>query len=214
MLNVLGVTRFLDFSFSIGSIRVPLTLPIGVLPYPVTFLCTDLISELYGKARASFVVWCGLLVNIWLFFILWIGGWLPGVDSESPNGDPIFSIVQAAALGSVVGSMIAYLAAQFCDVHIFHALKRLTNGRHLWIRNNGSTIVSQFVDTFAVLTIAHFYAGILPIDAELPVWPQLWVFIGSAYVFKLLCALVDTIPAYIARDWLARYLAIDPRRVH
>ena len=110
--------------------------------------------------------------------------------------------------------MIAYLAAQLCDVHVFHALKRLTNGRHLWIRNNGSTMISQFVDTFAVLTIAHFYARILPIDAELPVWPQLWAFIGSAYVFKLLCALLDTIPAYIARDWLARYLSIDPRSVH
>lgn len=214
MLNILGVTRFLDFSFSIGDLKIPLTLPIGVLPYPITFLCTDLISELYGKARANFVVWCGLLVNLWLFFILFMGGVLPGNDSMTPNGDPIFTIVQQAALGSVVGSMIAYLVAQFCDVHIFHALKRLTKGRHLWIRNNGSTLISQFVDTFAVLTIAHFYAGLLPISDAEPIWPQLWAFIGSAYVFKVVCALADTGPAYLARNWLARYLHIDPRLVH
>lgn len=214
MLNVLGVTRFLDMSFSIGNLKIPLVLPIGVLPYPITFLCTDLISELYGKARANFVVWCGLIVNLWLFFILYVGGWLPGSDSLTEHGDPIFATVQKAALGSVVGSMIAYLAAQFCDVHIFHALKRLTKGRHLWIRNNGSTLVSQFVDTFAVLTIAHFYARLLPIDDSLPVWPQIWAFIGSAYVFKVICALADTGPAYIARNSLARYLSVDPRQVH
>ena len=214
MLNILGVTRFLDFSFTVSGVRIPLTLPIGVLPYPVTFLCTDLISELYGKARANFVVWCGLLVNLWLFLVLFVGGWLPGSDGTTECGDGIFTAVQTAALGSVVGSMIAYLAAQLCDVHVFHWLKRLTNGRHLWIRNNGSTLISQFVDTFAVLTIAHFYAGLLPVDETRPIWPQLWLFIGSAYVFKAMCAAVDTVPAYVARDWLARYLVVDPRTTH
>ena len=88
MLNVLGVTRFLDFSFTVGTLSIPLKLPIGVLPYPVTFLCTDLISEIYGRARANFVVWSGLIVNLWLFFILWFGGWLPGADSKTPEWRP------------------------------------------------------------------------------------------------------------------------------
>lgn len=207
MLNILGVTRFIDLSFEIAGKKIPLTLPLGVLPYPITFLCTDLISELFGRAKASFLVWVGFLANVWLFFILWLGGVLPGTDS------PVFDTVQQAALGSVVGSMIAYLAAQFCDVHVFHLVKRATKGKHLWLRNNAYTLFSQFVDTFAVLTLAHFYADILGIDDANP-WPALWTIIGSAYVFKLVCALLDTIPAYLLRDWLAKYLEVDPESVH
>jgi hypothetical protein len=85
----------------------------------------------------------------------------------------------------------------------------LTKGRHLWLRNNGSTLVSQFVDTFAVITITHFYAQGLPIDAGQPLWPQLWVFIGSGYAFKATVALLDTLPFYLGVRWLGDYLEID-----
>ena len=105
--------------------------------------------------------------------------------------------------------MAAYLTAQLVDVQIFHFWKRLTGGRHLWLRNNGSTLVSQFVDTFVVTTFAHFYLGALPLEAGRAVWPQLWVFIGTAYVFKLLVALVDTVPFYIGTAWLRRYLEVE-----
>ena len=210
MLNVLGVTRMVDLSFSLGSWRLPLAVPIGVLPYPVTFLCTDLVSELYGRSRANVLVWVGLLCNVWLFFILWLAGALPHAGGD----DSAFLTVRTAALGSVVGSMIASLAAQLCDVHVFHAVKRWTDGRHLWLRNNVSTLVSQFVDTFAVLTIAHYWAGILPIDETQPVWPQLAAIIAAAYVFKAACAVLDTGPAYLLRDRLAGYLDVDPRATH
>ena len=63
MLNILGISRFLDLSLQIGSWTIPFSIAIGVLPYPLTFLCTDFISEIYGKKRAAFVVWLGLLVN-------------------------------------------------------------------------------------------------------------------------------------------------------
>ena len=104
--------------------------------------------------------------------------------------------------------MCAYLAAQLCDVHLFHFWKRLTGGRHMWLRNNGSTMVSQFVDSFAVITITHFYAGALPIDREGEVWPQLWVFIFSGYLFKFFSAAVDTVPFYLGSRWLRRYLRL------
>ena len=74
MLNILGISRQIDLSFNLGSIRVPFVVFVGVLPYPLTFLCTDLISELYGKRRARMLVWIGLILNIWVLFILWIGG--------------------------------------------------------------------------------------------------------------------------------------------
>ena len=150
MLNVLGLTRFIDLSFTVMGVDVPMPLAVGVLPYPITFLCTDIISELYGRKRASNVVWVGFGLNIWVAFILWLGGVLPpelpidaatGLPPEGTDGRLFFQ-VQHLAFGSVVASMGAYLLAQLCDVHLFHFWKRLTGGAHLWLRNNASTIAA------------------------------------------------------------------------
>jgi len=222
MLNILGVSRFIDFSFECFGIRIPVPLAIGVFPYPITFLCTDFISELYGRHRANFVVWVGLLLNLWVVLFIWLGGVLPPTPDLNPvTGLPAtdaydfaFFRIRMLTMGAVVASMAAYLAAQFCDVFLFHFWKGLTRGRHLWLRNNGSTLVSQFVDTFAVITITHFYARGLPIDAGQPIWPQLWVFIGSGYVFKACVALLDTLPFYLGVRWLSGYLEIDPTLEH
>ena len=77
MLNILGVSRFIDFSFDVGGVRIPMALAVGVLPYPITFLCTDFISELYGQARANFLVWVGLLLNLYVITFLYLGGIMP-----------------------------------------------------------------------------------------------------------------------------------------
>lgn len=212
MLNIIGITRFLDLSFTVFGFEIPMPLAVGVLPYPLTFLCTDFISEIYGRRRANDMVIVGFLVNVWIVFIFWVGGLLPGFDQPVPGPDgrlPVFFEVRTLTLGAVTASMIAYLTAQLIDVHIFHFWKRLTDGRHLWLRNNGSTLVSQFVDSFAVITITHFYAAALPVDSQQPIWPQLWTFILTAYVFKMLSALVDTVPFYLGTAWLRRYLHLD-----
>lgn len=220
MLNILGVTRFIDLSFTIGGLQIPFLLAVGVLPYPVTFLCTDFISEFYGRKRANFVVMVGLVLNLWVLFIVWLGGVLnppplgpDGLPTPETHGYAFF-VVRQLAFGAVVASMLAYLAAQLCDVYLFHFWKRLTKGKHLWLRNNGSTLASQFVDTVAVILITHFYARGLPIDADRDLWPQLLVFIGSGYVFKMVAALADTVPFYLGTAWLSRYLQIDPNREH
>ncbi len=217
MLNLLGITRFLDLSFTVGGVTIPMPLAVGVLPYPITFLCTDLISELYGRRRAAFVVWVGLVLNLWVVFILWLGSVLPGFDApveDAAGRLPLFFEIKKLTFGAVAASMIAYLVAQFVDVYVFHFWKNLTKGKHLWLRNNGSTMVSQFVDTTAVITITHFYAGALPVDEALPIWPQLGVFIASGYVYKFTCAALDTGPFYLAVRWLSRYLQINPRHEH
>jgi uncharacterized PurR-regulated membrane protein YhhQ (DUF165 family) len=251
MLNILGISRFLVL-FSIDATETgravswgqwastaegwSFALAIGVLPYPVTFLCTDLISEFYGRRRANWVVTVGFLLNVWVVFILYIGGimpqipvmdpqtGLPPIDSVSvidgnisdPNSFAFYQI-RALTFGAVTASMIAYLAAQFCDVYLFHFWKRLTKGKHLWLRNNGSTIVSQAVDTVAVILITHFYAHALPIPADLPaneLIQKLLMFIITGYVFKLVIALFDTIPFYLITAILKRYLEFDPMTEH
>lgn len=208
MLNLIGITRIVDLSFTVPGLgwHVPMQVAVGVLPYPITFLCTDFISELYGRSRANWLVAVGFLLNLWIVVVLWIGGALPGF--ETAQG--VFSGIRAGAFGAIAASMIAYLAAQLIDVHLFHFWKNLTRGRHLWLRNNGSTLISQIVDTVAVILITHYWAGALPMKPDESVSSQLVTYIASGYVFKMVAALVDTVPFYIGSFWMARYLRLPP----
>ena len=218
MLNILGISRFIDLSFTLFGINVPFILFVGVLPYPITFLCTDFISELYGKHRANMVVWTGLFLNIWVIFIIWIGGILPPqpeILAETglpPLDDPnrVFFEIRKLTFGATTASMIAYLTAQFVDVHVFHFLKKLTNGKHLWLRNNGSTLTSQLVDSISVVLITYFYAHAIIVPAGQTVGKSLSILFRSNYVFNMTAALLDTIPFYIGVNRLSKYLQIDP----
>jgi uncharacterized integral membrane protein (TIGR00697 family) len=226
MLNILGISRFIKLAeLTTGSgTTLTFAIAVGVLPYPITFLCTDFISEFYGRKRANFVVFVGLILNIWVVIVLWLGGILPGFEALDPaTGEivrdaagrlPVFFEIRALTFGAVTASMIAYMAAQFCDVYVFHFWKRVTKGRLLWVRNNGSTMVSQLVDTTAVILITHYYAHALPVDPDQPLGRQLAVFIATGYSFKFLVAAVDTLPFYIGVKYLSRYLRLDPTREH
>lgn len=226
MLNILGITRFIKLYelTTTGGTTLTFAIAIGVLPYPMTFLCTDFISEFYGRRRANFVVLVGLLLNFWVVFILWLGGILPGFENVDPTtGEilrdaagrlPVFFEVRALTFGAVTASMIAYMAAQFCDVYVFHFWKRVTRGRLLWVRNNGSTMVSQLVDTTAVILITHYYAHALPVDTAQPLARQLALFIATGYAFKFVAAALDTIPFYAGVRYLSGYLQLDPTREH
>jgi len=226
MLNILGITRFIKLgelhTEAFGTLVFAVA--IGVLPYPMTFLCTDFISEFYGRRRANAVVTVGLLLNLWVVFIMWLGGVLPGFETVDPaTGEivrdaagrlPIFFEVRALTFGAVTASMVAYMAAQFCDVYVFHFWKRVTKGRLLWVRNNGSTMVSQLVDTVAVILITHYYAHALPVDPDRGIAGQLALYIATGYAFKFVAAALDTIPFYLGVRWLSRYLRFDPLREH
>ncbi|XAL99015.1 queuosine precursor transporter [Phycisphaeraceae bacterium D3-23] len=251
MLNILGISRFIVLASMGGDAgwkwgvwgEVSFALAVGVLPYPLTFLCTDLISEFYGRRRANAVVWVGLVLNVWVMLILWVGGKLPmapemvsyGVDALGrdvmgpPLPEPVYNDdgtfarfnedwtfyrMRQLAFGAVVASMAAYLLAQFVDVYLFHYWKRLTKGKMLWLRNNGSTMVSQLVDTVAVILITHYFARALPINANTAVAPQLVLFIATGYVFKFVVAALDTPVIYLAVYLLKGYLGIDPAAEH
>ena len=217
VLNILGISRQIDLSFHIGSIRIPFVVFVGVLPYPITFLCTDFISEFYGKKRANMVVWVGLALNIWVLFILWIGGILPPHTALGADGLPdvhhpdrtYFQIRQWTSMATLA-SMIAYLTAQLVDVHIFHRIKKFTRGRALWLRNNGSTLTSQMVDSVAVILITYFFTNAISITPGDTVAHGLIILIISNYLFKMTAALLDTLPFYIGTRWLKNYLQIDP----
>ena len=220
VLNILGISRQIDLSFTIFGRTVPFIVFVGVLPYPLTFLCTDFISELYGKKRATMVVWVGLLLNIWVLFIMWLGGILPPhpelTDGILPAiGDPnrTFFQLRKWTFGATIASMIAYLTAQFVDVHVFHAIRKLTKGKKLWLRNNGSTLTSQMVDSVAVITVTYLWASdAIMIKMGENVVHGLIILILSNYVYKMVSALLDTIPFYIGVKHLSKYLKLDPTK--
>ena len=224
MLNILGTSRFIKlFEISVpldsgDQWNIAFAIAVGVLPYPLTFLCTDFVSEFYGRKRANWLVWVGFFLNLWLAFILWLGGALPGFEEivegqpVGPDGNPPpFFQIQSLAFAAIWASMLAYLAAQFCDVYLFHFWKKLTKGKWLWLRNNGSTMVSQLVDSTAVILITWSVGGLVAVlRDDVPLWLQLLVLIGTSYFFKVIVAALDTIPFYIGVAWLKDYLQFDP----
>ncbi|MAD12908.1 MAG: hypothetical protein CMC04_09350 [Flavobacteriaceae bacterium] len=161
---------------------------VGLLPYPITFLITDLISEIYGKRRANLVVVTGIFASFFSAGILLLGNILPAVD-YSPINDTLYEKVFALSPIAALASMIAYLISQFVDIKIYHFWKKLTKGKKLWLRNNFSTFASQFLDSITVVGLLCFF-NILS-------WEN---FIGlsmASFIFKLIIALIDTPFLYI-----------------
>jgi len=154
----------------------------GILPYPITFLVTDLISELYGQQKANRVVASGFIASIFVLTFLWLGGLFSAIPDSVVN-DQTYNAVFRNAWRIIAASMIAYLIAQFIDVRIFHFWKKLTNGKHLWLRNNGSTIASQLIDTTLVIMI--LFIGVWDLN-------QILNGIIDGWLFKMMIALIDT----------------------
>lgn len=127
-------------------------LSVGILPYPITFLITDLISEIYGKKRANAIVTVGIFASIFSILIIYVANLVPAIDA-SPVNDELFTTVFGSTVIAVFASMLSYLFAQYVDIHIYHFWKQLTKGKMLWLRNNFSTFFSQFLDTFTIILL-------------------------------------------------------------
>lgn len=186
------------------GIRQYFYLSVGILPYPLTFLVTDVISECYGKRRANQVVLAGLVASVFVVLVVWTADRIPsigGVDVDTGEGYPgerfdfYFHQIFGKTGRAVAASMIAYLVAQLVDIQLFHFWRRLTNGRHLWLRNNGSTMLSQLVDTTLVVTLLFFGT-----DLE----GRIGQMILAGWSFKLIAAALDTPFFYLAVGWYRR----------
>lgn len=177
---------------------------VGILPYPITFLVTDLVSELYGKKKADQVVISGLIASVFVMLVILVADFVPQT-SWSPVSSEQFHKVFGLFGPAVFASMIAYLVAQFIDIRIFHFWKRLTKGKHLWLRNNGSTIVSQLVDTGTVL-ILLCSTGVIE-------WSRFPLLLQNGFLFKVLVALFDTPLFYLGVKLLKKRVHEDPEEI-
>jgi len=204
--NIIGIKLFQ------APFNPNFALTTGILTYPFTFLVTDLVSEIYGKRRADFMVIIGFVMSLLMLLIVQLAMRVPAHEAwvAGPSayyqfvGEQQYAFESVFALNGVLlfGSMTAYLCAQLTDNFLFHFWKRVTSGRHLWLRNNGSTMISQLVDT-AVVNSILFYVGFR------------WGFVfglkimATIYVYKLIIALFDTPFIYLGVYVVKRILGYE-----
>ena len=176
-------------------------LSVGIIPYPITFLVTDIISEFYGQKKANQLIITGFIASAFVLGVVYLADVLPTAES-SPVNSQEFNKVFGLAGVSVMASLLAYLVAQFIDIRIYHFWKNLTKGKYLWVRNNFSTISSQLVDTSVVLLLL---CGTGALD-----WELFWPFFFNGWLFKVLVALVDTPVIYGVAWWVRKTFKLAP----
>ena len=162
------------------------TISAGIVCYPLTFLFTDTISELFGKQRATTIVWIGFGCNILLVGLILLAGFLP--HAIWWEGQEAFMQTLGFVPRVVLASMVAYIISQNLDVLGFHYLKEKTNGKYLWLRNNVSTMFSQSIDTILFIGIA--FLGVFPLSVVI----NMMIF---QYIVKLIIAACDTPFVYL-----------------
>lgn len=177
----------------------PFVMSIGIIPWPVVFLTTDLINEYYGKAGVKKLTLITASLIAYAFVVLLFAIKVPAAVGISGVTDEQFYAVFGQSLWIIVGSIAAFLISQVVDVSIFWLLRDKTGGKMIWLRSTGSTIISQLIDTFVVLGIAFWLPGKMSTA----------VFINAAltgYTFKLIIAVVLTPLIYLGHNAIDKYL--------
>ncbi len=198
--NIIGTKIFvlLPELLPNGIFGSPISLTAGIITYPITFLVTDITSEIYGKAKANLMVlsgfFCSLLSLLLITIVLKLPPsevWLTGSPYDN-IGEISLAFKTVFTLPGILifASMTAYLIAQLIDIRIFHIIKNLTNSKYLWLRNNLSTMFSQLVDTIIVNSIFLGFGMGLKTDIIIQ------IIIGN-YLIKLLFAAIDTPLVYL-----------------
>lgn len=171
-------------------------LSVGAILYPLTFLLTDLITEFYGKEKANFCVKLGICMNI---FVVCIVAGMDCLDAtawskiDNTTFHSVFGLYSVAFIGSILACYIAQLA----DIALYLWIRKLTKGKWLWARNNGSTAISLFIDTFIVISFMTAF-HVLPVD-------RMWLLIINSYLFKLFFSICST-PLFYASVAFLRVL--------
>lgn len=182
--------------------------PAGVLAYALTFVASDCYTELYGRRSATIMVNIGFFMNFVMLGLVWLAIFAPGSEAGVDPG--MFESVLGLSTNIVLGSLAAYIISQNWDVFAFHRIGTETEGRHLWLRNIGSTTTSQFIDTLIFVLMAFFLVPlVIGVGEAMPAIVILQLIIGQ-YVIKLIIALLETplvyaIVGYIrSNNWVAQ----------
>lgn len=178
----------------------PFTMSIGIIPWPVVFIITDLINEHFGKKGVRRLTFITTALIIYSFIILYVGMNIPAV-SFSPVNDEQFSAVFGQSMWIIVGSVSAFVISQLTDVLLFWFFKNLTKGKMIWLRATGSTVISQLIDTFIVAAIAFWLPGKISLTEYLNM-------ASTGYTAKLLIAIIMTPLIYLGHAIIKAYLKV------
>lgn len=192
----------IPLSFSLGDTKFgPFVTIVGVLPWPVVFILTDLLNEFYGEKAVRRISWITAILIAYCFIIVSIALNLPTKEIPGSNlaTDAEFTKVFGQAQMVIVGSIAAFLLSQLMDVTLFHWIKRKTGNKYIWLRSTGSTAISQMVDTCVVLYIGFVLPGALSFDECLKIAP-------TNYLLKLLIAIALTPLIYLGHFMVKKYL--------
>lgn len=182
------------------------TTTVGMVPFPVTFLLTDVLNEFYGKRAARFVTLLGFGLAVLSFSIIYLSAQIPFAAMTRASDwtgvtEATFNNVFLGSLRMIVASMCAYLVSQLTDIGVFHLIKRLTENKLLWLRATGSTAVSQLIDTVTINFVA--WSGMMSTGKIVNI-------IYSAYGMKLMIAVGLTPLIYLCHALVERGLGIQP----
>jgi len=181
--------------FHLNIFGIYFELSVGIIFYPITFLITDVVSEIFGQKKANQMVITGIFSSIFCLLIIYLANYLPAT-TWSPVDDKTFNLVFGNTSLAVGASMFAYLCAQLIDIRMYHFWKKLTKGKLLWLRNNLSTIPSQFLDTFLILFLLCAGSAIE--------WNRFVSLFTQGFLFKILIAIIDTPIIYLCVFFLRR----------
>ncbi len=191
----------------LGLLKLPsVVLSIGVIPWPVVFITTDLINEYFGRAGVRRLTFLALTMISYSFVILLLATRVPAWE-RSPVADAVFTKVFGQSMWIIAGSLVAFLIAQLLDVVIFQALKRRTGHRLLWLRATGSTVISQLVDTLVILFIAFRVPTLLKVPGYTMNGEDFVRVAAGNYGYKLAIAILITPVIYLAHAGIDAYLA-------
>ncbi len=179
----------------------PFTLSIGVIPWPVVFIATDLINEYFGREGVRRLTFMTIGLIVYAFVVLFLAIQVPAA-SFSPVTDGQFQAVFGQSMWIIVGSVIAFAVSQLVDVFIFWLVRRRTGGRFLWMRATGSTVISQLIDSIVIIGIAFWLPGKVKTSEFLTV-------AASNYSFKLIVALSVTPLLYAGHAAIDRFLGTE-----
>lgn len=181
----------------------PFAMSIGIIPWPVVFLTTDLINEHFGKKGVRKLTFLTSLLICYAFILLFIAMNV-NAASFSPVNDDVFASVFGQSMWIIVGSIIAFLVSQLLDVAVFWFFRTKTKGRMIWLRATGSTAISQFIDTFIVAGIGFLLPGKIT-------FIQYINMSSTGYLAKLIIAIALTPLIYAGHSLVNAYLAGDKK---
>jgi len=175
------------------------TLSLGILPWPIVFVTTDLINEYFGQKGVRRLTFLTAGLICYAFVILFLGMDIPAAEF-SPVKDEQFKAVFGQSMWIIVGSIIAFIVSQLLDVFLFSQFKKQTGDKHIWLRATGSTVISQLIDSFIVLGIAFYLPGKITLT-------QFFSMGITGYIAKLIIAIGMTPLVYLGHYWIGKQLA-------